>query len=205
MTFLEESGTRTQIPLAHTLTGSAAFKPGKAGRAFHRHHVQHAQRGRDLWHRLSRSERDSRPHRDERPVHQRHQPRDELRVGARVQAHLRRQGTQAVGRGQLHPRYRRRTDEHRRPFADAHRPAGGHDVARDAARVGAPDAELREGRLRAAAVEGAAPGNRIQGGNLVSLDLSKEDISDKLPDNGYGYRQDNCQKTMDVPGVIVHN
>lgn len=29
MTFLEESGTRTQIPLAHTLTASAAFKPGK--------------------------------------------------------------------------------------------------------------------------------------------------------------------------------
>ena len=29
MTFLEESGRRTQIPLAHTLTGNASFKPSK--------------------------------------------------------------------------------------------------------------------------------------------------------------------------------
>jgi hypothetical protein len=29
MTFLEEKGRRTQIPLAHTFTGNASFKPGK--------------------------------------------------------------------------------------------------------------------------------------------------------------------------------
>jgi hypothetical protein len=37
------------------------------------------------------------------------------------------------------------------------------------------------------------------------MNLSLEDILDQLPDNGNGYRKDNCRKTMDAPGVIVHN
>ena len=48
MTFLDEAGTRTQIPLAHTLTGSLDYSPSASDALSLRDGVQHAGRGRDV-------------------------------------------------------------------------------------------------------------------------------------------------------------
>ena len=147
MTFLSERGRRSQIPLAHTLTGSAGYKLSA-----------HDELSADVMYstrseaesnddRLSQPRRVARSHGHRRSREQRHQPRVQLRVHARLQARLHREASRALGRAARLPRARGRAVRLHDSHARARRNAGVGLRPGVAARLRAPERDHAQGGL----------------------------------------------------------